>query len=151
MGVARRALGPWFPIRHGFASRLKRPRAPDFGRPQNFGSKDNFQHFCKQLYLYYCFGLTHVFSLCRYSPVAKPQIFGEPCNTVRTKFFCSFHTSEVCSLRIWMMPLCHPWAIPPIRKLSCHYGKSFFRQYLSHYACYQNNFGVYPHVLRGKE
>jgi len=90
MGVARRALGPWFPIRHGFASRLRRPRAPDFGRPQNFGSKDNFQHFCKQLYLYYCFGSTHVFSLCRYSPVAKPQIFGEPCNTVRTKFFLLF-------------------------------------------------------------
>ena len=29
--------------------RLKRlkPRAPDFGGPQNFGSKDNFQQFCK--------------------------------------------------------------------------------------------------------
>jgi len=32
-------------------------------------------------------------------------------------FFCCFYTSEVCSLRIWMMPLCHPWAIPPICKL----------------------------------
>ena len=46
------------------------------------------------------------------SPVAKPQIFGEHCNTVCTKFFCCFHTSKKCSLRIWMMPLCHPWATP---------------------------------------
>ena len=51
------------------------------------------------------------------SPVAKPQIFGEPCNTVRTKLFCCFHTSKVCCLKIWMMPLCHPWAAPPICKL----------------------------------
>jgi len=35
--------------RRGFTIRLKRlkPRAPDFGGPQNFGNKDNFQHFCK--------------------------------------------------------------------------------------------------------
>ena len=35
--------------RRGFAIRLKtfEPRVPDFGGPQNFGSKDNFQHFCK--------------------------------------------------------------------------------------------------------
>ena len=33
--------------------------------PQNLGSKDNFQHFCKQVYLYFCFGSTHVFVLCR--------------------------------------------------------------------------------------
>jgi len=52
-----------------------------------------------------------------HSPVAKPQIFGEPCNTIHTKFFCCFYISEVCSLRIWMMPFCHPWAIPPICKL----------------------------------
>jgi len=45
------------------------------------------------------------------------RFFGEPCNTVRTSFFCCFHTSKVCSLRIWMMPLCHPWAIPVICKL----------------------------------
>ena len=51
------------------------------------------------------------------SPVAKPQIFGQPCNTVRTVFFCCFYTSEMCSLRIWMMPLCHPWAIRRICKL----------------------------------
>jgi len=33
--------------RRGFTIRLKRlkPRAPDFEGPQNFGSKDNFQHF----------------------------------------------------------------------------------------------------------
>ena len=31
---------------------------------QNFGNKDNFQHICKQLYLYFCFGSTHVFLLC---------------------------------------------------------------------------------------
>jgi len=35
--------------RRGFTIRLKRlkPRVPDFGGPQHFGSKDNFQHFCK--------------------------------------------------------------------------------------------------------
>ena len=40
--------------RHGFTIRLKRlkPKAPDFWGPQNFGSKDNFQRFCKQLYTY---------------------------------------------------------------------------------------------------
>ena len=50
-------------VRRGFTIRLKRlnPRAPEFGGPQNFGSKDDFQHFCKQLYLYFCFGSTHVF------------------------------------------------------------------------------------------
>ena len=38
--------------RRGFTIRLKRlkPRVRDFWGPQNFGSKDNFQHFCKQLY-----------------------------------------------------------------------------------------------------
>jgi len=40
--------------------RLK-PRDPDFVGPQNFRSKDDFQHFCKQLYLYFCFGSTQVF------------------------------------------------------------------------------------------
>jgi len=36
-------------VSRGFTIRLKslKPRAPDFERPQNFGSKDNFQHFCK--------------------------------------------------------------------------------------------------------
>ena len=40
--------------RRGFTIRLKRlkPRVPDFEGPQNVGSKDNFQHFCKKLYLY---------------------------------------------------------------------------------------------------
>jgi len=35
--------------RREFTIRLRRlkPRTPDFGGPQNFGSKDNFQHFCK--------------------------------------------------------------------------------------------------------
>jgi len=49
--------------RRGIAIKLKRlkPRAPNFGAHQNFGSKDNFQHFCKQLYLYFCFGSKHVF------------------------------------------------------------------------------------------
>jgi len=49
--------------RRGFTFRLKRlkPTAPNFGGPQNFRSKDDFQHFCKQLYLYFCFGSTHVF------------------------------------------------------------------------------------------
>jgi len=45
------------------------------------------------------------FSLSRHQhtrPVAKPQIFGEPCNTIHTKFFCCFYTSEVCFSRIWM-------------------------------------------------
>ena len=56
-------------------------------------------------------------SCCAISPVAKPQIFGQSCNTVRTKFFCCFYTSDMCSLRIWMMPLCHPWAIRTICKL----------------------------------
>jgi len=38
--------------KRGFTIELKRlkPSAPDFGRPQNFGNKDNFQCFCKQLY-----------------------------------------------------------------------------------------------------
>jgi len=41
--------------RRGFTIRLKRltSRAPDFGGTQNFGSKDSFQHFCMQLYLYF--------------------------------------------------------------------------------------------------
>jgi len=49
--------------RCGFTIMLKRlkPRAPDGGCPQNFESKDNCQHFCKQLHLYFCFGSTHVF------------------------------------------------------------------------------------------
>ena len=36
--------------RRGFTIRLKRlkPKAPNFGGPENFGSKDNFQQFCKQ-------------------------------------------------------------------------------------------------------
>jgi len=36
-------------LRRGFTIRLKRlkPRAPDFGGPQNFESKDNFLHFCR--------------------------------------------------------------------------------------------------------
>jgi len=36
--------------RRGFTIKLKRlkSRAPDFGGSQNFESKDNFQHFCKQ-------------------------------------------------------------------------------------------------------
>jgi len=40
-------------IRRGFTIRLKclKPRAPDFGGPQNFGIRNNFQRFCKQLYL----------------------------------------------------------------------------------------------------
>jgi len=35
--------------RRGFPIRLKRlkPRVPDFGGAQTFGSKDNFLHFCK--------------------------------------------------------------------------------------------------------
>jgi len=39
--------------RRGFTIRLKRlkPKAPDFEVPQNLGSKENFQRFCKQLYL----------------------------------------------------------------------------------------------------
>ena len=43
--------------------RLKRvkPRAPDFRGPQNFWSKDHFQHFGKQLYLFVCFGSRHIF------------------------------------------------------------------------------------------
>ena len=49
--------------RRRFTIRLKRlkPRAPNFGGAQNFRSKDDFQHFCKQLYLYFCFGSMHVF------------------------------------------------------------------------------------------
>jgi len=35
--------------RRGFTIRLQwlKPRAPDFGGPQDFGSEDNFQHFSK--------------------------------------------------------------------------------------------------------
>jgi len=40
---------------------------------QNFGSKDEFQHFCKQLYFYFCFGSTHVFLLCRYQKISMEQ------------------------------------------------------------------------------
>jgi len=50
-----------------------------------------------------------------------------------------------------MMPLCRLWAPLQYVNLGRHYRKSFFRQYLSHYAWYPNKFGVYPHVLRGKE
>jgi len=47
--------------RRGFTIRLNRlkPRDPDFGGPQNFGSKDNFQQFCcmfvldQRTYFYY--------------------------------------------------------------------------------------------------
>jgi len=48
--------------RRGFNIRLKslKPRDPAFRGPQNFGSKENLQYFCKQLYLYFCFGSTHV-------------------------------------------------------------------------------------------
>jgi len=51
--------------RRGFTIRLKRlkPRSPDLGEPQKYVSKDNFQHFYKQLYLYFCFGSTHFFTL----------------------------------------------------------------------------------------
>jgi len=53
--------------RRGFTIRLKRlkPGAPDFGWPQNFGSKDNFQRFCKRYICIFCFGSTHIFLLCR--------------------------------------------------------------------------------------
>jgi len=52
---SRNANSPSLPIlsfpmtRRGFTTRLKRlqPRAPILGAPQNFGNKDNFQHFCK--------------------------------------------------------------------------------------------------------
>ena len=45
-------------VRRGFIIRLKwyKSTALNFGGAQNFGSKDNFQYFCKQLYLYFCFG-----------------------------------------------------------------------------------------------
>jgi len=49
------------------------------------------------------------------------------------------------------MPLCYPWDIPQYANQGRHYGKSFFRQYLSQYAWYKNNFGVYAHVSRGNE
>jgi len=44
--------------------RLK-PRAPDFGGPQNFVSKDNFQHFCKQLYCFFVLVQRTFFTLWR--------------------------------------------------------------------------------------
>jgi len=49
--------------RRRFTIRLKRlkPRSPDFWGPRNFGIQDNFQHFCKQLHLYFCFDSKHVF------------------------------------------------------------------------------------------
>jgi len=49
--------------KRGFTIRLKRlrPLAPDFEGPQHFWTKDNFHHFCEQLYLNLCFGSTHVF------------------------------------------------------------------------------------------
>ena len=52
--------------RRGFTIRLKRlkPKVPDFGRPQNFGSKDNFQHFRKQLYWYSIFALVQGTFFC---------------------------------------------------------------------------------------
>jgi len=52
--------------RRGFTIRLKRlkPRAPDFGGPQNFGSKDNFQHFCKQ---YICIFVLVQRTFCYYA------------------------------------------------------------------------------------
>ena len=56
-------------LTRGFTIRLKRlkPRAPDFG------SKENFQHLCKQLHLYFCFGSTHVFLLCRYQMISTEK------------------------------------------------------------------------------
>jgi len=45
-------FGDYSPVpRRGSAIRLKRlkPKDTDFGEPQNFGSKDNFQHFCLHL------------------------------------------------------------------------------------------------------
>jgi len=48
-------------VRRGFSIGVKRlkPRAPDYGGPQNFDSKDNFQHFCKQLHLHSTYVLVH--------------------------------------------------------------------------------------------
>jgi len=64
--VRQKLFKPLQHTKRGFTIRLKRlkPRSPDFRGPQNFGSKDNFQHFCKQLCLYFCFDSTHVFSPC---------------------------------------------------------------------------------------
>jgi len=41
--------------------------------PKISWSKEDFQHFCKQLYLYFCFGSTHVFLLCRYQNISIEQ------------------------------------------------------------------------------
>ena len=49
-----------------------------------------------------------------YSPVAGTDERAMP--SVQS-FFCCFYTSEMCSLRIWMMPLCHPWAVRTVCKL----------------------------------
>jgi len=65
--VAQKRFGGNCPrIMRGFTIRLKRlnPRVHDFERPQNFGSEDDFQHFCRQLCLYFCFGSSHVVLLC---------------------------------------------------------------------------------------
>jgi len=59
----------------GFTIRLKRlkPRAPDFAGPEYSGSKDNLQDFCKQLYLYSCFGSTLVFLLCQEQIISSKE------------------------------------------------------------------------------
>ena len=58
--------------RRGITMRLKRlkPRASDFGGSQTFRSKNNFRHFCIQLYLYFCFGSTHLLLLRRYQKIS---------------------------------------------------------------------------------
>ena len=63
----RKRTFPMVTIRRGFTIRLKRlkPRIPDFGGPQNLGSKNNFQHFCKQyIFVALFWFIAHVL-LCR--------------------------------------------------------------------------------------
>jgi len=91
--------------RRGFTIRLKRlkPRVPDFMGPQIFGSKDNFQHFCKQLYLNFCFGSMQVFyyaaikrSLLQGWPnLFNRRVIGRKPKTKAAKSVCSVKYSSV--------------------------------------------------------
>jgi len=84
--------------RRGFTIRLNRlqPRTPDFDGTQNLGSKGNFQHFCNQLRLYFCFGSTHVF----YYPAYKRSLCGRMSTADWSKWRWAF---SVCGVEDWLL------------------------------------------------
>ena len=79
------------------------PRAPNLGAPQTFGSKENFQHFAKELHLYFCFGSTNVFLLCRYQKISIDKNEREGLKWMTISRLFSFHDVEIwfCYVYAW--------------------------------------------------